>query len=116
MHTETEALNRYTVEISGWNANEDFFAESTELIWAQEDKTIRLQHPVRKGAVVFMRLIGIDAQEGSVPVAYQAVEVTYQMQQRCYEVSLTQMVPRTHSELPAATLLKQENGNGLSGI
>jgi hypothetical protein len=106
MTMQIEASNTYSVEISGWNADEDFFVENTELNWTQENKTIQLQHAVRKGTVVFVRLIGIDAQEGSVPVAYQAVEVTYRMQQRCYEVSLTQMLPRTPSELPADTLLK----------
>jgi hypothetical protein len=106
MDMQGKALNRYSVEISGWNVDENFFVENTELNWTLEQKTIQLQHPIRQGTVVFVRLIGINTQENSVPVAYQAAEVTYRMQQRCYDVFLTQMLPRMHSEFPAVTLLK----------
>ena len=100
------AANTYQVETSGWDVDESFFVEKTELYWKDAEKTVHLLHAVRKGTVVFVRLIGIDAPENSFPVAYQAVAVSYQMQQRCYDVSLMQMLPRIHSELAAGTSLK----------
>jgi hypothetical protein len=106
MDRQETAANSYRVETSGWDVDENFFVEKTDLNWKQEEKTIHLLHAIRKGTVVFVRLIGIDAPENSVPVAYQAAEVTYRMQQRCYLVSLLQMLPRTHSEIPAGASLK----------
>jgi len=106
MDKQRTAANSYRVETSGWDVDENFFVEKTDLDWDHEEKTIHLLHAVRKGTVVFVRLIGIDTPENSVPVAYQAAEVTYRMQQRCYEVSLLQMLPRMHSEFPAGITLK----------
>jgi hypothetical protein len=87
--------NSYAVETSGWDVDENFFVEKTELDWTEREKTIHLRHSVRKGTVVFVRLMGIDGPENAFPVAYQAEAVTYQVQQRCYDVSLMQMVPRS---------------------
>jgi hypothetical protein len=94
MDTQEAAVNSYRVETSGWDIDENFFVEKTELDWNEQEKTIRLQHPIRKGTLVFVRLVGIEAQPNALPVAYQASAVTYQMQHRCYDVSLMQMVPR----------------------
>jgi hypothetical protein len=87
----------YRVETSGWDVDENFFVEKTDLEWTEEEKTIHLQHPVRKGTVVFVRLMGIDAQENAFPVAYHAAAVTYRTHERFYDVSLLQMLPRTHA-------------------
>jgi hypothetical protein len=86
----------YRVETSGWDVDENFFVEKTDLEWTEEEKTIHLQRPVRKGTVVFVRLMGIDVPENAFPVAYQAAAVTYRTHERCYDVSLMQMLPRTH--------------------
>jgi hypothetical protein len=94
MDARGKAANSYRVETSGWDIDENFFVEKTELDWNETEKTIRLQHPVRKGTVVFVRLVGIEAQPNALPVAYQASAVKYQMQHRCYDVSLMRMVPR----------------------
>jgi hypothetical protein len=91
----------YRVETSGWDVDENFFVEKTELEWTQEEKKIFLHHPVRKGALVFVRLMGIDAQDNACPVAYEAAAVTYRMQLRGYEVLLMQMSPRMHAEAVA---------------
>jgi hypothetical protein len=97
MSTQVMAPTSYRVETSGWDMDENFFVEKTDLEWSEEEKTIHLQHPVRKGTVVFVRLMGIDAQENAFPVAYQAAAVTYRTHERCYDVSLMQMLPRTHA-------------------
>jgi hypothetical protein len=94
MNTHVTAATSYRVETSGWDLDENFFVEKTDLDWTDEEKTIRLQHAVRKGTVVFVRLMGLDDQEYSIPVAYQAASVTYRMHERCYDVSLMQMLPR----------------------
>jgi hypothetical protein len=97
MITHATAPTIYRVETSGWDVDENFFVEKTDLEWTEEEKTIHLQHPVRKGTVVFVRLMGVDAQENAFPVAYQAAAVTYKTHERCYDVSLMQMLPRTHA-------------------
>jgi len=97
MTTHAIAPTIYRVETSGWDVDENFFVEKTDLEWTEEEKTIHLQHPVRKGTVVFVRLMGVDANENAFPVAYQAAAVTYRTHERCYDVSLLQMLPRTHA-------------------
>lgn len=96
MPTQVMAPTAYRVETSGWDIDENFFVEKTDLEWTEEEKKIHLQHPVRKGAVVFVRLMGADPPENAFPVAYQAAAVTYRTHERCYDVSLMQMLPRTH--------------------
>jgi hypothetical protein len=97
MTTQVMAPTSYRVETSGWDIDENFFVEKTDLEWTEEEKSIHLQHPIRKGSVVFVRLMGMDAQENAFPVAYQAAAVTYRAHERCYDVSLLQMLPRMHA-------------------
>jgi len=106
MSTQIMAPTSYRVETSGWDMDENFFVEKTDLEWTEEEKTIHLKHSVREGTVVFVRLIGTDAQENNFPVAYQATAVAYQMQQRGYDVSLMQMLPRTHAGVAPKTPVK----------
>jgi len=94
MNSHVMAATSYRVEASGWDVDENFFVEKTDLAWTEDEKTIHLQYPVRKGTLVFVRLMGMDDQEHSIPVAYQAESVTYRMHERCYDVSLMQMLPR----------------------
>ena len=94
MNASVMAATSYRVETSGWDVNENFFVEKTGLDWTEDEKTVQLRHPVRIGTVVFVRLIGRGDQEQSVPVAYQAASVTYRIHERCYDVSLMQMLPR----------------------
>jgi hypothetical protein len=97
MTTQIMSPTIYRVETSGWDVDENFFVEKTDLEWTEAEKTIHLQHPIRKGTVVFVRLMAVDAQENAFPVAYQAAAVTYRTHERCYDVSLMQMLPRTHA-------------------
>ena len=97
MNAQVMAPTSYRVETSGWDVDENFFVEKTDLEWTEEEKTIHLQHPVRKGAVVFVRLMGNEASQNAFPVAYQAAAVAYRTHERCYDVSLMQMLPRTQA-------------------
>ena len=46
------------VEVSGWDHNEDFFVEKTELHWSEQSgKHILLLSPIVSGSLVFVRLI-----------------------------------------------------------
>lgn len=101
MNTQPTTPVSYCVEMSGWDVNENFFVEKTELKWTEEEKKVHLQHPIRQGAVVFVRLTGVGAQEKVMPVAYKTATVTYRMQLGCYDVSLMQMLPRMNNGEPA---------------
>lgn len=101
MNTRVMAATSYRVETSGWDVDENFFVEKTDLDWTEGEKTIHLQHPVRKGMVVFVRLMGMDDPGNAFPVAYQAASVIYQLDERCYDVSLLQLLPRVQAAVEA---------------
>ena len=101
MSTRAMVSTAYRVEASGWDMDENFFVEKTELDWTEDEKTIHLQHPVRKGTVVFIRLMEMDVQENAIPVAYQAASVTYKMGEGFYDVCLVNMLPRMQAAVEA---------------
>jgi hypothetical protein len=94
MSTPVMAATSYRVETSGWDLDENFFVEKTDLEWTEDEKTIHLQRRIRKGTILFVRLMGINMQENAFPIAYRAASVIYQVHERCYDVSLMQMLPR----------------------
>jgi hypothetical protein len=50
--------HRYRVEVSGWDAKENFFVEKTSLDWKErEGKTVALHVAVRVDSVLFVRLL-----------------------------------------------------------
>ncbi len=62
----------YRVEVSGWDKNQTFFVEKSDLGWnEQSSKQITLSHAVPDGAVVFVRLVPYLSTEQSHPVAYE---------------------------------------------
>lgn len=75
-----DVSDRYLVEVSGWDAEEQFFVEQTELAWDERsEKKLRLQRPPKPGAAVFLRLLSADPRS-SMPVAYLASEVRRNVQ------------------------------------
>ncbi len=102
MPAETCQEAPYRIEISGWDMDENFFVGKTDLEWSKSEKKVRLQHAPRKGALVFVRLLGEAKQGSAYPVAYEIVDVAYQQQTRAYETLLAQMHPRTHVEAASA--------------
>ncbi len=97
MPAETCVGTRYRIEISGWDLDESFFVEKTDLEWSESEKKVQLQHGLRKGALVFVRLLGESKQASAHPVAYEIADVKYQPETRAYETLLTQIHPRTHT-------------------
>lgn len=65
--------NLYRVEVSGWDKNQAFFVEKSELEWNEDSgKQVALSHTVRDGAVIFLRLLQPISTGPSHPVAYEA--------------------------------------------
>jgi len=76
MEFELERANSYRVEVSGWDASENFFVEKTVLDWKGESKKrIVLRSALREGCIVFVRLLQPLAIGNNFPIAYQASEV-----------------------------------------
>jgi hypothetical protein len=67
------ATNLYRVEVSGWDKNQAFFVEKSELEWNEDSsKQVVLRHMVPDGAVIFLRLLQPISTSRSHPVAYEA--------------------------------------------
>ncbi len=69
----------YRVEISGWDKDQTFFVEKSELEWSEDSgKQVTLSHAIPDGAVVFLRLVFCLSTERSHPMAYETefVEMT----------------------------------------
>jgi hypothetical protein len=76
MGFDQESVNSYRVEVSGWDAKENFFVEKTVLDWKGEGKKrILLRSSLREGCIVFVRLLQPLANGNNFPIAYQAAEV-----------------------------------------
>jgi hypothetical protein len=102
MPAETCEEKSYRIEISGWDLDENHFVEKADLEWSESRKMVRLKHALRKGALVFIRLLGETKQASDYPLAYEIVEVKYQQQDQAYEALLAQVHPRTRSETESA--------------
>jgi hypothetical protein len=81
--SDTEAMtmavnrgNSYRVEVSGWDAKENFFVEKTSLDWRElEGKTVALHATVRLDSVLFVRLLRPLGGGADFPVPHRAVRV-----------------------------------------
>ena len=68
-----ERQTAYLVEVSGWDENEDFFVEKTELRWREESgKQISLQRPITSGSLLYLRLIHPVGDERVRPMPFRA--------------------------------------------
>ncbi|MGB8494440.1 MAG: hypothetical protein WCE53_08590 [Candidatus Acidiferrum sp.] len=61
------------VEVSGWDEDEIFFVEKSELSWDDfAGKHISLKHMLAEGALVFIRTLQPASLQRSFPIAYEA--------------------------------------------
>ena len=98
MNEVTQEVQQYIVEVSGWDHQEDFFVEQTQLEWqGQNVKKVNLRNRVRPGAIVFLRLLEPLNPPSVLPVAYRVGQVLSSDERKCSEVSLEQLWPR-HGE------------------
>lgn len=107
MDLDTNQPDRYRVEVSGWDAKDNFFVEETDLEWKAEDKkAINLRCAVRAGCVVFVRLLQQLATGTSFPVAYQVLTSTAKDESGSTHISLERLRPKaTYKETFAAESL-----------
>jgi len=86
----------YRVEVSGWDARENFFVEKTSLDWRErEGKTVALHATVRLDSVLFVRLLRPLGGGADFPVPHRAVRVEDRSKDAsCTDVGLEQMQPR----------------------
>ena len=84
----------YRVEVSGWDASENFFVEKTTLNWCDDaGKQVLLHSSLREGAIVFIRL-NQSATEQIFPIAYRAQKIGPRDARGLSRVSLVQLRPR----------------------
>ena len=98
MSQGTKQPDTYGVEVSGWNMDENFFVEQSELEWSEAAHKINLRHAVRKGSFVFVRLLGSGescVSHEPVPVPYEVIRVDYLPDLRSYQTALSKITPRT---------------------
>jgi len=85
----------YRIEVSGWDKNDSFFVESTELEWREDTgKRVRMSHDMRNGAVLFVRLQQGPVPGNSYPVAYQVETLESKNNRGTHEFRLIQLRPR----------------------
>src|SRR5271163_1105266 len=94
--TGADRGNSYRVEVSGWDAKENFFVEKTSLDWRErEGKTVALHATVRLDSVLFVRLLRPLGGGADFPVPHRAVKVEERDQDTsCKDVGLEQLQPR----------------------
>ncbi len=70
-----EALTQcdsYRVEVSGWDENEAFFVEKSDLGWDEfAGKHISLQRMLPDGAMVFIRTLHPEGRAQAAPIVYK---------------------------------------------
>jgi hypothetical protein len=87
--------NCYRVEVSGWDASENFFVEKTLLNWGNdEEKEVHLRSDLREGSVVFVRLLQPLTNGNTFPVAYQAQRIGPRDPEGQTRINLAQLRPR----------------------
>jgi hypothetical protein len=86
----------YRVEVSGWDSEENYFVEKTDLEWDEvHGKRLHLSRPMRKGAVLFVRLLQPLASTSAYPIAYQAEPYEERNGSGTYEIHLVPLQPKT---------------------
>jgi len=113
MAFENVKENTYQVEISGWDLNDNFFVERTDLLWEQSDrKMVLLRRPVLEGALVFVRLTLSIQYRHSFPIAYHVASVNASADTNFWEVALTKVHPRNSTrEVPGFELAAVGEGS-----
>jgi len=100
----TEAIttvDHFRVEVSGWDEEEIFFVEKSQLAWDEfAGKHISLRHMLPEGAIVFVRVLQPTALRQSSPMAYK-VEFIGCDPDGLHQFRLTAVQPRYSPETPA---------------
>ena len=73
IHRPQERSN-FRVEVSGWDASETFFYEKSILCADGEAQQICLNATLRKGSVIFVRLLRPVQSDENFPILYMVME------------------------------------------
>ena len=100
MSNSFDGPDDYRIEISGWGMDNSFFAERTDLMWSADgEKQVQLHRALPEGAMVFIRLLGSEPSNGTVPVAYQIQRVSPMDRNGRCRMSLAQLHPQSKESL-----------------
>jgi hypothetical protein len=89
---------KYRIELSGWDQDEAFFVEKTDLEWnGNERKKVSLRHSLREASVVFVRLLQTSTQSHVCPTAYQVSRFSDSDRSQAYQYILTRLHPQGSS-------------------
>ena len=65
--------NSYPVEVSGWDNDQSYFVEKSELEWnVKTGKYLTLSRLLCPGSMIFVRLLQPTSPDRALPVAYHA--------------------------------------------
>jgi hypothetical protein len=96
MHGTATPQGNYRIEVSGWDLNDFFFVEKTDLPWSEGgEKRLLLHQTLSEGAVIFVRLMAPETSNGLVPVAYRVESVKPMNSTGLCEMRLVQVHPRS---------------------
>ncbi|MGB7436927.1 MAG: hypothetical protein WBR26_03865 [Candidatus Acidiferrum sp.] len=100
--TMSEALAQsecYRVEVSGWDENQSFFVEKSDLAWDDfAGKHISLQRMLPDGALVFIRVLQPQGPGQAPPIVYK-VEFIGCDPDGHHQFRLNAVVPRYSNDL-----------------
>lgn len=94
MNHQMDTMTGPRVEVSGWDAREDFFVEKTYFN-SEGDKEITLKNSLREGCVLFLRVLEPLSTGSNFPVPYQAVHVERRDAEGRVRVGLERLRPGT---------------------
>jgi len=96
------SITRYPVEVSGWDARQNFFVERTILEWSESNgRSVLVRRQLQAGALVFVRLVG--SLQAAYPLPYRVKEADPRNQRGFCRVLLEQMrgdPPASSEEVP----------------
>ena len=87
------------VEVSGWDEQETFFVETTDLDWDDfAGKHISLQHKLPSGAMIFVRALHVGGASGQAPPSVYVVQFLGSDVEGHHEFRLNAVRPRYSRE------------------
>ena len=93
-------VDQFRVEVSGWDQEEIFFVEKSQLGWDEfAGKHVSLRHMLPDGAVVFVRTLQPTAQRPSSPMVYK-VEFIGCDPDGLHQFRLNSVQPRYNADVP----------------
>jgi hypothetical protein len=97
MTAPNQQAETHSVEISGWDTDENFFVERAYLQnYADGHKHVSIRSRLRIGSLVFLRISDELSPERSVPVAYEVSKMSEPASNRLADVELVRRHPREH--------------------